>query len=93
MSAQDGWPGRRSEERLGPVDRLSAREIQDRVLAELERLDDDYRSVIVLRDIEGFDYQQIATILEVAVGTVKSRLHRARMEMRARLKGVLAVPE
>jgi len=45
----------------------------------------------VLRDIEGFDYQQIAEILELPVGTVKSRLHRARMELRDRLKRVLKV--
>lgn len=89
LAAQDGWPTRRSEQELDPAARLSAREVQDRVLAELERLDDDHRSVLVLRDIEGLDYQQIAEVLEVAVGTVKSRIHRARMEMRSRLKEVV----
>ncbi len=78
--------GRRTTEPApSPLARASAREIENIVLAELERLDDEHRAVIVLRDIEGFDYQQIAEILEIAVGTVKSRLHRARLELRGRL--------
>lgn len=45
----------------------------------IQELDSDFRTVVVLRDIEGMDYQTIAEILEVPEGTVKSRLHRARM--------------
>jgi RNA polymerase sigma-70 factor (ECF subfamily) len=45
-------------------------------------LDDEQRAVVVLRDIEGFDYRQIAAILDIPPGTVKSRLHRARMALR-----------
>lgn len=48
-------------------------------LRALGALDDDHRAVVVLRDMEGLDYQQIAEILEVPPGTVKSRLHRARL--------------
>jgi len=73
-----------------PPARLSAREMHERVLEGLEQLSDDYRTVLVLRDVESFDYQQIAEILEVSLGTVKSRLHRARMAMREYLKPVLA---
>lgn len=93
MHDHDGWSGRRSEDAMEPAARLSARETHTRVMAELEQLEDDYRTVVVLRDIEGFDYQQIADILEVAVGTVKSRLHRARMQLRERLKGVVGPVE
>jgi RNA polymerase sigma-70 factor, ECF subfamily len=82
--------GRIDREPQEPAAQLSAREIHDRVLRELEGLDDDHRAVVVLRDIEGFDYQQIAEILEVAVGTVKSRLHRARLELRQRLGPIVA---
>lgn len=57
-------------------------ELQGKVVAELQALDDDQRAVIVLRDIEGFDYQEIAEVLDIAIGTVKSRLHRARMVLR-----------
>lgn len=60
-------------------------ELQRQVTEALATLDDDLRSVVVLRDLEGFDYQQISEILEVAPGTVKSRLHRARMQLREKL--------
>lgn len=82
--------GRVSGDPEDPPARLSAREIERLVLDGLDQLDDDYRAVIVLRDIESFDYQQIAETLEVPVGTVKSRLHRARMELRDRLKPVVS---
>ena len=78
--------GRVSSEAEDPPTRLSAQETERRLLQGLEQLDDDHRAIVVLRDIEGMDYQQIAEILDVAVGTVKSRLHRARMELRERLK-------
>jgi RNA polymerase sigma-70 factor (ECF subfamily) len=80
-----------SDERGGddPSARLTALERQQLVQDGLDSLDDDDRTIIVLRDLEGFDYRQIAEILEVPEGTVKSRLHRARMELRERLKKVL----
>ena len=53
-----------------------------RAAALLQVLDDEHRAAVVLRDIEGFNYQEIAEILGVPVGTVKSRLHRARMMLR-----------
>ncbi len=72
-----------------PSARLSNLERQRLVQNALDSLDDDHRAILVLRDIEGFDYRQIAQILEAPEGTVKSRLHRARMELRERLKGVI----
>ncbi len=77
-----GLVGRVSSEPQDPPARLSARETERRLQLGLEQLDDDHRAVVVLRDIEGLDYRQIAEILEVPVGTVRSRLHRARMELR-----------
>ena len=53
-------------------------ELHGCVIRALQTLDGDHRAVIVLRDIEGFDYRDIAEILEIPPGTVKSRLHRAR---------------
>jgi len=48
-----------------------------------------YREAVVLRDIEGFAYEEIATTLEISVGTVKSRLARGRQELRRKLEGSL----
>jgi RNA polymerase sigma-70 factor (ECF subfamily) len=63
---------------------------RERIIGEaLETLDGDHRAAIVLRDVEGLDYQAIAGILEVPAGTVKSRIHRARMMLRDRLKDVV----
>lgn len=55
------------------------------VAAALSDLDPDYRAAVVLRDVEGFDYGEIAEILDVPVGTVKSRLHRGRQILRQML--------
>jgi RNA polymerase sigma-70 factor (ECF subfamily) len=54
----------------------------ERLLAALQQLEPDFRAIIVLRDVEDCDYDQIAAILEVPVGTVKSRLFRARSALR-----------
>ena len=58
----------------------------ERVMAALGRLDPEFKAVIVLRDIEECDYEQMAAILEVPVGTIKSRLFRARGALREALK-------
>jgi RNA polymerase sigma-70 factor (ECF subfamily) len=55
----------------------------------IEDLEEDYRIVVVLRDIEGFSYEDIAEIIERPVGTVRSRLHRARQELKDKLKSIL----
>jgi len=56
-------------------------ELHAAVARALQELHDEQRAVIVLRDIEGFDYQEIAAILQVPPGTVKSRLFRARIAL------------
>jgi RNA polymerase sigma-70 factor (ECF subfamily) len=53
----------------------------------LEQLSPEHREVIVLRELEGMTYEQIAATLEVPRGTVESRLHRAREDLRKRFKG------
>jgi RNA polymerase sigma-70 factor (ECF subfamily) len=78
--------GRISADAQDPPAKLSARETQRRIEQGLADLDDEPRTVVVLRDLEGLDYAQIADILDLPVGTVKSRLHRARMELRRYLK-------
>ena len=61
---------------------LQQRETSDRVWGALNQLPFDQRAVIVLREIDGLSYEEIATSLDVAVGTVKSRLARARESLR-----------
>jgi RNA polymerase sigma-70 factor (ECF subfamily) len=56
------------------------------VLAALDRLDAEYRAVLVMRDVEGFDYQQMADLLGLPLGTLKSRLFRARIALRDELR-------
>jgi len=72
-----------------PLRQAAQREEHRLILAALEELDDEHRTVVVLRDIESLDYGEIAEILEIPAGTVKSRLHRARMALRERLRPLL----
>ena len=55
----------------------------------LDRLPDHYRAVVVLREVEGLDNEEIAKVLDESVPTVKSRLHRARMVLREELTRAL----
>jgi len=75
-----------------PPERIEGRERDQAVLSALGRLDAEYRAVLVMRDIEGFDYQQMADILGLPLGTLKSRLFRARMALRDELKTYLKDP-
>lgn len=52
----------------------------------IDTLDPEFRQSLVLRDIEGLSYEDIAEIIERPVGTVRSRIHRARMELREKLR-------
>lgn len=62
----------------GPEQALERVEVQRAVLDSINSLDDEYRVVVVLRDIEGYSYNEIADALGINLGTVKSRLNRAR---------------
>ncbi len=68
--------------------RVSHSEQQARVASALGQIDADQRSILVLRDVRGLDYDQIAQVLGVAVGTVKSRLFRARAALREALEAI-----
>jgi len=65
-----------------PVDLAERRELQAVVKGAIDRLPNDYRAVVVLRDLQAYSYHEIAEILGTSVGTVKSRLHRARLALR-----------
>jgi RNA polymerase sigma-70 factor (ECF subfamily) len=57
----------------------------------LGRLSEEHRTILVLREMEQMDYENIAAVLEIPVGTVRSRLHRARMELRVELREAVEV--
>ena len=75
-----------------PERQIMRTEQVDQVREALIRLPDDHRAILVLREMEGFCYETIAEILELAPGTVRSRLHRARMHLRDQLKEMLVEP-
>jgi RNA polymerase sigma-70 factor (ECF subfamily) len=65
---------------------LERSEDQQRVLRALARLSPEHRAVMVLKDLEDQKYETIAEILQVPIGTIRSRLHRARLELRSLLE-------
>jgi len=71
---------------LTPYEQTAQGEVKARIEAALRQLPETFRTVVVLREIEGFAYEEIAEILNVPAGTVKSRLTRGR----AALKEILA---
>jgi len=74
-------PADRSEA-TQPGRAMEMAEDERRVHRALNRLSAEHRTVLVLKDMEGRKYEEMAEILEVPIGTIRSRLHRARMEMR-----------
>ena len=72
-----------------PSDSLVQKERSELLQKALASLDDEFKIVLVFRDIEGLSYEEIAQILKINVGTVKSRLHRARMLLKDKLQGAL----
>ena len=69
---------------------LASKETADRIWQALSRLPFDQRTALILREVDGLRYEEIAFSLGVAVGTVKSRLTRARQALRADLLGLRA---
>jgi RNA polymerase sigma-70 factor (ECF subfamily) len=72
-----------------PSERIERRERAAQVRRALAALSEEHRAILVLREVEGFDYETIAEILDLPVGTVRSRLHRARLDLKGQLKEVL----
>jgi RNA polymerase sigma-70 factor, ECF subfamily len=64
-----------------PASRLEDDERRDRLALKLRQLRPEHRAVLVLRDLEGFPYGEIADATKTPIGTVKGRLHRARTEL------------
>jgi RNA polymerase sigma-70 factor, ECF subfamily len=93
MEAHEDWEGNsfglcdtlvdRGE---SPMEIFEHEEIRARVESELKQVPEPYRTTVVLRDIEGLSYEEIADVLQVSLGTVKSRLIRGRDALKRRLE-------
>ena len=68
-----------------PVKNIEHKEIQQRVQQALNNLDPEDARIILLRDLQDVPYEDLAEVLDIPVGTVKSRLHRARQALRTSL--------
>ena len=89
VDGQDGMDESRwmMDPSLSPEDKAEAHELEHAMEHCLEGLPFDYRTVVVMADIEGLDYTEVAAAVRVPLGTVKSRLARARLRLRECLGG------
>jgi len=87
--------GRNGESAIDPIDQsdlsrpghaLEQAEQERRVSQALSRLSPEHRAVLVMKDMEGQKYEMMAEVLRVPIGTIRSRLHRARLELRELLE-------
>jgi RNA polymerase sigma-70 factor, ECF subfamily len=69
-----------------PTARVESRERRELLQAALDRLSPDMREAVILRDLQDLEYEEISQVLEVPVGTVKSRINRGRLELARVLK-------
>jgi RNA polymerase sigma-70 factor (ECF subfamily) len=69
-----------------PVDALEKRELSQRIHRALLKIPEDLREAVILRDLEEFTYEEIADVLKLPLGTVKSRINRGRAELARLLK-------
>ncbi len=72
-----------------PLDALDRREMADQIAVALEQLSEKHRAVLLLREVEGLSYEEIARVLKIHKGTVMSRLHHARRNLQRSLRQYL----
>jgi RNA polymerase sigma-70 factor (ECF subfamily) len=78
-----------SDDTLNPEKKTSSRMFDEILQREIQQLSPKFREVIILRDIQELSYEEISKILKVPLGTVKSRVNRARLRLQERLKEYL----
>lgn len=76
-----------ADPKMTPAEQLEADELEHAIQHCLNALPSDFRTVVVLADIQGMDYGEVATAVRVPLGTIKSRLARARLRLRECLRG------
>ena len=92
LGVEEGTPnyaGGMTDPGRSPFDQASDRETRALVEHALEKVNPKFRAAVVLRDIEDLSYEDIATVLDVSLGTVKSRIMRGREALRKILEGRL----
>ena len=89
----DGGRMEAPDERDEPAARALRAEQAQRVEEAIAALDEDHHRIVLMRDVEGLAYEEIAEVLEIPIGSVKSRLHRARLVLREKLKAYLSLGE
>src|SRR5258706_12331982 len=91
MANGDGWmqngamQNALTDRRDSPFCNVAHREVQKRVDVELRRMPEPYRTTLILRDLEEMSYEEIAEVLQISLGTVKSRFTRGRQALKQRL--------
>lgn len=80
------WEEILPERRPGPVDELHQSELEEVIQKALGRLELEYRTAVILSDMEGLSYEEISRIMDCPIGTVRSRIHRGRAMMKQWLK-------
>jgi RNA polymerase sigma-70 factor (ECF subfamily) len=81
VESEDGETKRQYADQPDPRELTQSRETQELVRRAIDQLPDEHREAIVLRDLQGLSYEEIAAITGQVVGTVKSRIHRGRAEL------------
>ncbi len=89
LTSKEGEPLHEPADPSSPTEGLESDETRRKVQQALDLLDESDRQVILLKDIQGCSYDEIASVLKIPKGTVRSRLHRARLELKAKLKPLI----
>lgn len=90
-AAESGGGLQLLSDEAAPDQRLQSAEAGARVQAALARLSEEHRAILILRELDELDYDAIAEALDLPVGTVRSRLHRARLQLKAELEALETV--
>src|SRR5262245_16076352 len=88
---EEDWERVMTDQGLAPDTSAAQTEERERILKALDSLSEDHRAIIMLSDLEGLSYREIADVLDVPIGTVMSRLHNARKRLRDALGSLLAL--
>jgi len=90
---EEAWNLFSQPESFNPEIMAERHELQETIKKAIESLPDELRVVFALRELESFSYNEIGEMLSIPIGTVESRLYRARMKLRAYLKALWSIEE